>query len=133
MNKVDANARGIKTGDHVKISNDSITLEGTVYVTGGIAPGVVGSAYNMGQTGYGVTRNSIDGKKEKELPSYNHTPYDFSEVMHEEGGYPGHRGDGFVVNKLTEVDKNFENGVLFDEIGGSPGQLDMYVNIKRKG
>ncbi|HLR69722.1 MAG TPA: molybdopterin-dependent oxidoreductase [Virgibacillus sp.] len=133
MNPLDANRDHIKTGDKVSISNGNIEQEGTVYVTGGIAPGVIGSAYNMGQTGYGVTQNTIDDKKEKKLPSYNHTPYAFSEVMHEEGGYPGHRGDGFVVNKLTEVDKNFKNGVLFDEIGGSPGQLDMYVNIKRKG
>lgn len=133
MNPLDANKRNIKTGDVVAISNENAKQEGTVYVTGGIAPGVVGSAYNMGQSGYGVTRNTIDGKKGKELPSYNHTPYKASEVMHEEGGYPGSRGDGFVVNTLTQVDNNFKNGVLFDEIGGSPGQLDMYVNIKLKG
>lgn len=40
---------------------------------------------------------------------------------------------GFIVNKLTEVDTNFKHGVLYDEIGGSPGQLDMYVNVKRQG
>jgi len=133
MNPDDAKTRNIKTGDTVTIFNDNIKKEGTVYVTGGIAPGVVGAAYNMGQSGYGVNRNTVDGKKEKELPSYNHTPFAFSEVMHEEGGYAGHRGDGFIVNKLTEVDTNFKHGVLYDEIGGSPGQLDMYVNVKRQG
>lgn len=133
MNPVDAKSRNIKTGDTVTIFNGNIKQEGTVYVTGGIAPGVVGSAYNMGQSGYGVSRNTIDGTKEKELPSYNNTPFPFKEPMHEEGGFPGERGDGFIVNKLTEVDANFKHGVLYDEIGGSPGQLDMYVNVERKG
>ena len=131
MNKVDANARGIKTGDHVKISNDSITLEGVVYVTGGIAPGVVGSAYNMGQKGYGVEQNTIDGKKTPKLPMYNHTPFKFNNPMQEESGYPGGRDEGYPVNKLTELDEAVNNGAIYDEIGGAPGQLDMFVDIKK--
>src|SRR5699024_9281111 len=108
--KVDANARGIKTGDHVKISNDSITLEGVVYVTGGIAPGVVGSAYNMGQKGYGVEQNIIDGKKTPKLPTYNHTSFKFNNPMQEESGYPGGRDEGYPVNKLTELDEAVKIG-----------------------
>lgn len=129
MNKVDANRRGIKTGDNVKISNDSIVLEGTVYVTGGIAPGVVGSAYNMGQTGYGVKQNTIDGHKTPKLPEYNHTSFNFKKPMQEDDGYPGGREDGYPVNKLTELDKSITNSAVYDEIGGAPGQLDMFVEI----
>lgn len=131
MNKVDANLRGIKTGDHVKISNDSITLEGRVYVTGGIAPGVVGSAYNLGQTGYGVERHEIDGRTTPKLPTYNHTPFTFNQPMQEDSGYPGGRGEGYAVNKLTELDDAYTNGAIYDEIGGAPGQFDMFVEIKR--
>lgn len=131
MNKVDANTRGIKTGDKVKISNDNMTLEGVVYVTGGIAPGVVGSAYNMGQTGYGVERNEIDGKKTPKLPTYNHTNFEFNNPMQEESGYPGGRDEGYPVNKLNELDSEFNHGAIYDEIGGAPGQLDMFVEIKK--
>src|SRR5690625_748218 len=132
MNPVDAKKRGIKSGDTVIIKNNNIALEGAIYVTNGIAPGVVGAAYNMGQSGYGVTRHTIDGKKETQLPTYNHTPFTFNTPMQEESGFAGGRGDGFVVNELTEVDQDFKHGVLFDEIGGSPGQLDMYVDIQKK-
>ncbi|MEI3612234.1 molybdopterin-dependent oxidoreductase [Pseudogracilibacillus sp. SO30301A] len=131
VNPVDAKKRNVKTGDKVIIQNDYIKLEGVIYVTDGIAPGVIGSAYNMGQSGYGVTRNKIDNKKQKKLPTYNHTPFTFNTPMKEESGFAGRREDGFAVNKLTEVDKQFNYGVLFDEIGGSPGQLDMYVDIKK--
>lgn len=132
INPVDAKKRSIQTGDTVIIKNDNISLEGVIYVTNGIAPGVVGAAYNMGQTGYGVTRQTIDGTQENKLPSYNHTPFKFNTPMQEESGFAGGRGDGFVVNELTEVDDGFNYGVLFDEIGGSPGQLDMYVDIQKK-
>lgn len=131
LNPLDAKRRNIKHGDQVTILNKDVELVGTVALTEGIAPGVVGSAYNMGQTGYGVTRNEIDGKKTRKLPSYNHTPFPFTEPMHEESGYAGGREEGFVVNRLTEVDPSMEYGVLFDEIGGSPGQLNMYVDIKK--
>nr|WP_156645322.1 molybdopterin-dependent oxidoreductase [Lentibacillus sp. JNUCC-1] len=131
MNKVDASIRGIKTGDTVKIMNDSITLEGTVYVTGGIAPGVVGSAYNMGQQGYGVNRQTINGQKQAKLPEYNHTPFNFKQPFHEDDGYPGSRSDGFPVNKLTAMDHSLKDGAIYDEIGGAPGQLDMFVDIKK--
>lgn len=132
INPVDAKKRHIQTGDQVIIQNNHMKLEGVIYVTNGIAPGVVGSAYNMGQSGYGVTKHTIDGTEEKKLPTYNHTPFTFNTPMEEESGFPGGREDGFVVNQLTEVDKDFNYGVLFDEIGGSPGQLDMYVDIKKK-
>ncbi|WP_284139153.1 MULTISPECIES: molybdopterin-dependent oxidoreductase [unclassified Virgibacillus] len=131
MNPSDARKRNIKTGDTVSIFNGNIELKGTVYVTNGIAPGVIGSAYNMGQQGYGVTQQTVDGKKDKALPTYNHTPFTFKTPMHEEAGYPGGRGEGFVVNKLTELDPVVKNGAIYDEIGGSPGQLDMFVDIKK--
>lgn len=131
INSIDANRRGLKTGDTVNIFNKDIAMEGTVSITEGIAPGVVGAAYNMGQTGYGVTRQIVDGKKENKLPTYNHTPFEFDEPMHEESGFASGRGEGFIVNKMTEVDKTMKNGVIYDEIGGSPGQLDMFVDIKK--
>ncbi|MEF2292745.1 molybdopterin-dependent oxidoreductase [Virgibacillus dokdonensis] len=132
INPVDAKKQDIKSGDAVVIKKGNVSLEGTVYVTGGIAPGVIGAAYNMGQTGYGATPQTIDQKKEANLPTYNHTPFRFNTVMHEESGFPGGRAEGFVVNQLTEVDPNFAHGVLFDEVGGSPAQLDMYVDIVKK-
>ncbi|WP_019379177.1 molybdopterin-dependent oxidoreductase [Virgibacillus halodenitrificans] len=131
MNKRDAAMRGIQTGDQVRIKNGSLELKGTVYITAGIAPGVVGSAYNMGQQGYGVNRQTIDGKKTEKLPTYNHTPFDFKKPMHEDDGYPGSRAGGFAANKLTHLDQHTKNGAIYDEIGGAPGQLDMFVEIEK--
>lgn len=131
LNSIDAKRRNLKHRDEVKIINKDLQLVGTVAGTEGISPGVVGSAYKMGQTVYGVTRNEIEGKKTEKLPTYNHTPSSCSEPMYEESGYAGGREEGFVVNRLTEADPSIKKGVLLDEIRDSPGQLNMYVEIKK--
>jgi len=35
------------------------------------------------------------------------------------------------VNKLTELDEAVNNGGIYDEIGGTQGQLDIFVDIKK--
>ncbi|WP_066174878.1 molybdopterin-dependent oxidoreductase [Bacillus marinisedimentorum] len=132
MNAKDARQRGLKSGDEVRVTTPDFEARGTVYVTQGIAPGVVGAAYNFGQTGYGATLQTIDGTKQEKLPEYGNTPFDFnSKPMHEEAGFPGSRSDGFVVNKMLKKDKAYKEGTIVDQIGGAPGQLDLYVDIKK--
>lgn len=131
MNPVDAKARGLKNGDSIKITASEFNAEGTVMVTGGIVPGVVGCAYNLGQSGYGVTQHNIDGKRKDALPEYGHTPFKLKEPMHEETGIPGGRGEGFVVNQLLMIDKGYKGGSITDMIGGSVAQLDVFVEIKK--
>src|SRR5690625_7358883 len=71
INSIDANRRGLKTGDTVNIFIKDIAMECTVSITEGIAPGVVGAAYNMGETCYVVTRTIVDGQKLKHYQLYN--------------------------------------------------------------
>ncbi|MCF6092484.1 molybdopterin-dependent oxidoreductase [Microaerobacter geothermalis] len=131
MNPIDAKSRGLKNGDKIVITAPDYKAEGTVLVTEGIRPGVVGAAYNFGQKGYGVNPNTIDNVMQNPLPTYNHTPFAFKEPMHEESGIPGGRGEGFAVNYLLKQDISYKNGVIVDLIGGSPGQLDLYVEISK--
>ncbi len=131
MNPKDARPRGLKSGDEVIIRSSDFKAKGTVHVTQGIAPGVIGSAYNFGQTGYGATLQTIDGKKDKKLPEYGNTPFKMNKPMQEETGYSGSRSEGFIANKLLKKDEAYKDGAICDVIGGSPGQLDLYVEITK--
>lgn len=131
INPLDAQSRQLKTGDQVKVIADGHTALATILVTEGIRPGVVGSAYNMGQSGYGVNRPSIDGAQMKSLPTYGHIPFRTNQPMKEESGYAGGREAGFRINELLMPDPSFTDGTIVDLIGGAPGQLDLFVEITK--
>lgn len=131
MNPVDADVRGLKNGDSITITANELKVKGTVMVTQGIKPGIVGSNYNFGHFAYGTSEETIDGAKQKLNDKYGHTPFKFNKPMHEESGYAPPRGNGFSVNHLLIKDDSFFEGYVVDLLGGSPGQFDLFVDIKK--
>ncbi|MEQ6377314.1 molybdopterin-dependent oxidoreductase [Bacillaceae bacterium S4-13-56] len=131
MNPIDAHKRGLSSGDEVRITSDEAEATGIVYVTQGIKPGIVGSAYNFGHFAYGSSREKIDGKVQEPPKGYGHTPFKFNRPIHEESGFAPKRGNGFSVNHLLVKDESYFEGYIVDLLGGSPGQLDLYVDIKK--
>lgn len=131
MNSKDARTRGITTGDEVTITANGITAKGQVMVTEGIKPGTIGSAYNFGHFAYGSSSEKIDGVVQKPVEGYGHTPFHFNKPLHEESGYAPKRGNGFSVNHLLEKDNSFYEGYIIDLLGGSPGQFDLFVEVKK--
>lgn len=131
MNPKDAGYEGLKTGDTLLISNGHVEAKGTVLVTGGIKPGILGANYNFGSFAFGMSKENIDGVTQKQPAGYNHTPFHFNKPGHEESGYAGSRSGGFSVNPLLYQDDSFFGGTIIDFIGGSPGQMDLTVTIKK--
>ncbi|MHB1685285.1 MAG: molybdopterin-dependent oxidoreductase [Bacilli bacterium] len=131
MNSLDASRRGLKTGDKVRITAPNYKVAGEILVTEKIKPGVVGAAYNYGHTQYGGRAYVIDGKLIKPPKSYNWTPFNLNQPMHENMGLAEGRDEGFSVNDLLELDPNIPNASFADIIGGSPAQYDVYVEVSR--
>ncbi|BDG61068.1 molybdopterin-dependent oxidoreductase [Caldinitratiruptor microaerophilus] len=131
MNPADAAARGIRTGDRVRVRSASAAVEARVWVTEGIRPGVVGADFSYGHVGYGAEAVEIDGKRHEPVRGYGHTPYDLAPPLHEEAGLAGGRGTGFLVNSLLRDDVVTGGGGLTDPIGGGASQLDTRVEVER--
>lgn len=129
----DAAARGISTGDRVRIRSSSAEAEGVALVTEAIRPGVVGADSTFGHTGYGARPITIDGTVVERDTGYGHgraaqavTP------GHEETGYAGPRSVGFSVNDLLPDDVLAAGGGgVSDPIGGGSAQLDTWVEVSR--
>lgn len=131
INSQDASKEGLKTGDTVIISTGQTEAKGTVLVTEGIKPGVIGSNYNFGSFAFGMSGETIDGVTQQKPKKYNHTPFHFNTPGHEESGYAGSRNGGFSVNRLLYPDDSYFGGTVIDLIGGSPGQMDLRVMIQK--
>lgn len=131
MNSIDAKARGLVNGDKVKIISTDHEVEGEVYVTEGIRPGVVGSNANFGHTASGSKPVQIDNNWTKAAPDYGHTPYQLSKPKKETGLYARGRDTGFSANSLISIDPSLENNGLFDPIGGATAQLYSRVEVKK--
>lgn len=123
MNQVDADARKIKDGDHVRIS--SITnkkgewdfgngvirpIEGKVKTTQGIRPGVIAFALGFGHWAYGSQDMTVNGKTIKGDPS---------------------RMKGFHANAAMRRDPNVTASALFDPVGGSAVFYDTTVKVEK--
>lgn len=132
VNSVDARARGIETGDRVRITSSTATAEGVAMVVESIRPGVIGADATYGHRGYFATAVEIDGETVNPPARYGHgesarqiTP------MHEETGYAGSRSEGFAVNSLLDDDNGLGGGGLTDPIGGGAAQQDTWVELER--
>ncbi|KJS81270.1 MAG: molybdopterin oxidoreductase [Peptococcaceae bacterium BICA1-8] len=126
MNPKDANARGIKDGDKVKVSSPNYEVEALVTVTSGIKPGVVGCSFNYGHFAYGSKSITIDGIKTSELTEYGHTDWASGE---NNSGYAKGRDTGFSFNNLQRVDESIGKACLSDWVGGGASQLDARVEV----
>lgn len=132
MHPRDAQARGLKNGDLVRIKSGVFTGLGRVLLTQGIRPGVVGSSYNYGNYAYGVTTVEIDGRLMPTAPRiYGDPAIQLGEPGHEETGLAGPRGAGFSANNLLPGEPALKFGALSDRIGTSAAQLDAWVEIEK--
>lgn len=131
INPLDAERRGLKDGDQVKIKSDFIEVSGHIMVTEGIRPGTVGTAYNYGNTAYGAQPVIIDGKSTPVLKDYNHTPFHVRKPLQQKTGYALGRDTGFSANGLLVMDPKLKNTSLIDPIGGGVASLDTKVEITR--
>lgn len=130
MNPVDAQARGIESGDAVKVTSSTYEAEGVAMVTETIRPGVIGADAAYGHKQYGASEYTIDGQVVSPVGRYGHeesarrvTP------MHEELGYAGSRGEGIPVNYFLADDPVLGGGGVSDPIGGGASQLDTWVEV----
>lgn len=127
----DAQARGIKHGDRIRIRSVSGTVETEAYVTEAIRPGIVGADFSGGHEIYGAPVE-IDGEKIAVAPGYGHLPFDLRKTGNEPTGYAPDRFTGFRINDLMRQDEYLGKGnPLVDNIGGSVSQLDTMVEIEK--
>jgi len=132
MNTVDARARGIQSGDEVRVTSATGEVVGVALVTEAIRPGIIGADAAFGHRGYGATTFEIDGRRIDPPARYGHndsarrmTP------MHEETGYAGPRDAGIAVNDLLDDDVSVGGGGLTDPIGGGAAQYDTWVELAK--
>ncbi|MHB8185732.1 MAG: molybdopterin-dependent oxidoreductase [Dermatophilaceae bacterium] len=131
INGKDAKARGIVTGDRVRVRSSSAQAETIALVVEGIRPGVVGADFSYGQQGYAARPIEIDGKVVEPVGRYGHTAWRWT-PMHEETGYAGGRGEGFSVNTLLPEETSVTGGGGHtDPIGGGAAQLDNWVEVTK--
>ena len=132
INSIDADARGIATGDTLKLRSPNGEAEAVALVTETIRPGTVGADATFGHTDYGSRGYEVDGKMVEPPNRYGHeesaraiTP------MHEETGYAGPRDAGFSVNSLLVEDTCVGGGGMSDPIGGGAAQLDTWIEVQK--
>lgn len=107
MNRQDAVALGVETGDMVRITNpDGATAEGMVYVTEGIRHGVVAICHSYGHWEMGS--KPVRG-----------------------GAFDPARGLGLAQSPLNMLDPKMRNVCLQDTIGGSASFYDTRVMVER--
>lgn len=110
MNSQDAAARGIKTGDRVRISSPSLPdgAEGIAYVTETIRPGVVAIAHSFGHWEMSSRSYTVNGVKT-----------DADET----------RGRGVAASPIMRTDPTLLNVTLQDKVGASASFYDSRVEV----
>lgn len=132
INPTDADPRGIRNGDRIRIRSAAGQVEGVAQLTQAIRPGVVGADAAMGHTHYGARSITIDGKPTPVAPAYgNKADRRSMSPGHEELGIAGDRGLGIAVNDLLDDDTLAGGGGYSDPIGGGAVQLDTWVQVER--
>lgn len=132
INPVDAEPRGIRTGDRVRVRSGSGQVEGVAQLTQAIRPGVVGADATMGHTHYGSRSITIDGEATPVAPAYGNKSVQRSRVPgQEELGFADSRQVGMAVNDLLADDVLLGGGGASDPIGGGASQLDTWVEVDR--
>ncbi|NIA14348.1 MAG: molybdopterin-dependent oxidoreductase, partial [Nitrospiraceae bacterium] len=112
INRGDAIARGIQTGDVVRVRSLSLPqgAKGLAYVTETIRPGVVAIAHSFGHWEMASRAHEING-----------TPSSFSAL----------RGAGIAANPIMREDPVFSNVTLQDKVGGSASYYDTFVEVAK--
>ncbi len=114
ISRTDADARGIQTGDRVRIMSPSNPqgVEGRAYVTETLRPGVVAIAHSFGHW---------------EMSS---KPY---KVNGTDSDYDPTRAAGVAANPVMRVDPVLGNVALQDKVGGSVSFFDTRVEVTKVG
>lgn len=123
INTADADARGLKDGDSVRITSptntagewdlmngNSVPMIGKIKTTQGIRPGVISFALGFGHWAYGGVDVSINGQN---------IPGDVRRIR------------GFHGNAAMRVDPYLGNTTLVDPVGGSAVFYDTFVRIEK--
>jgi anaerobic selenocysteine-containing dehydrogenase len=123
MNSLDADLRGLKNGDQVRLSCASNPngewdfgeigkrrIEGRLKVVEGMRPGVVSFALGFGHWAYGAVDISIDG----------------TAIKGDEQRY-----EGFHANAVMRTDPIIRNTCLVDPVGGSAVFYDTQVKVEK--
>jgi len=123
MNAADANARGLETGDQVRIisptnlegawdlgNGNKLPMIGKVKTTQGIRPGVIGFSLGFGHWAYGGVPVEINGTT---------VPGDERRVK------------GIHANAAMRVDPYLGNTCLVDPVGGSAVFYDTQVKLEK--
>ncbi len=112
INTVDAQARGIRTGDEVLVSSASHPdgSHGIAWVTATVRPGVVAISRHFGHWGLGSQSYSVNG------------------VVQEAAKWRGH---GIASNPIMRGDPVKPNVTLQDKLGGSPSSFDTRVQVAK--
>ncbi len=123
MNRVDAEARGLKDGDTARLVSASLPnsefdlgdgrtyrVQGRVRVTEGIRPGVVSVSWSYGHWAYGSNTVMVDGV---EIPG------------------DARRASGLCANPVNRLDPVLGDVCLTDPIGGSASFYDTRVDVVR--
>jgi anaerobic selenocysteine-containing dehydrogenase len=123
MNTADADSRGLKDGDQVRIvsptnptgewdlmNGNRVSMIGKIKTTQGIRPGVISFALGFGHWAYGGVDVSINGQS---------IPGDVRRIR------------GFHANAAMRVDPYLGNTTLVDPVGGSAVFYDTLVRIEK--
>ncbi|MHB1310269.1 MAG: molybdopterin dinucleotide binding domain-containing protein, partial [Limisphaerales bacterium] len=112
MNPVDANARGLRTGDRARLMSASAPegVEGMVRVTSTVAPGVVAVSHHFGHWEMSSRPGRTNGAN---------TAFDAS------------RRAGINANLVMRADPVLPNVTLQDVVGGSSSFYDTRVEIQK--
>ncbi len=112
MNSVDAAARGVRTGDEVRLASRTIPngIVGHARVTETVMPGVVAVSHHFGHWAMSSRPYKVNGAD---------TAYDAS------------RGAGIQSTVIMQLDPYLGNVTLQDKIGGSASFYDTQVQVAR--
>jgi anaerobic selenocysteine-containing dehydrogenase len=112
LSRQDADARGIQTGDRVRLTSASAPdgIVGLALVAETIKPGVVAVSHHFGHWEMSSRPHEVDG----EATSYDPT-----------------RKVGITANPIMRADPVLPNVTLQDKVGGSASFYDTYVEVVR--
>ncbi len=112
INSIDAESRGIKTGDKVRVTSGSLPggAEGLALVTETVRPGVVTVAHSFGHWEMASKPWTQDGI---------------------ESSFEPIRANGIAANPIMRLDPALGNVALQDKVGGSVSYYDTSVQVTK--
>jgi anaerobic selenocysteine-containing dehydrogenase len=112
INSVDAQSRGIQTGDQVKVTSASLPngAVGLALVTETVRPGVIAIAHSFGHWQMSSKSYKVNGVDSSTEPT---------------------RANGIAANPIMRADPQMPNVTLQDKIGGSSSFYDTRVQVAK--